>query len=297
MARTLTNPLKPETQSIGTVPRLAGKERRWEAPGPLRFWHLASLDAPTVAVVWSMSFAWAAGVRLPEWVPVLLALVTWAVYVGDRLFDAKAGFQSDMFHGLRQRHHFHWRHRRILVPLAIVAACLAVYIMALLMPTRAKEHYTVLAVAALVYFSGIHGRCKLPALLPKELLVAVLFTAGCALPALNRASGGLTILIVLLGYFAALAWLNCHAIERWESQARASRIARLGSLVGLAGILLAALVSFAQPHAAMMTAAGAASAFLLAILDRTRDRLAPLALRAIADLVLLTPLLLGILPR
>jgi len=291
----------------------------------MRFWHLASLDAPTVAVVWSMSFAWATGVRLPAWVPVLLALVTWVVYVGDRILDAKACFQwmiqpsrgdidshpsakklrkdgapsvqSCDLHGLRQRHLFHWRHRRALVPLAIVAACFAVCIMALLMPPRAKEHDTLLAVAAFAYFSGIHGRRKLPALLPKELLVAVLFTTGCALPALNRVAGGSTILIALIAYFAALAWLNCHAIERWESQVHSSRIATMGGLLGLAGAFLAALIFALQPHPAMLIAAGAASALLLAFLDRIRDRLAPLALRAAADLVLLTPVLLGVLAR
>jgi hypothetical protein len=297
VAQTLTNPQKPERQSVGDVPQLAGRRHPWEAPAFLRFWHLASLDAPTVAVVWSMSFAWAAGVRLPAWVPVLLALVTWAVYVGDRIFDAKAGFHTGTFHTLRKRHVFHWRYRRVLVPLAIAAACFAVCIAVLLMPARAKEHDTVLAVAALAYFSGIHGRRKLPALLPKELLVAVLFTAGCALPALNRAAGGSTILIALIAYFAALAWLNCHAIERWESQAHSGRIATIGGLLGLAGVLLAALVFAVQPHPAMLIAAGAASAFLLAILDRIRDRLTPLALRASADLVLLTPVLLGVLAR
>jgi hypothetical protein len=45
-------------------------------------------------VAWSLNFAWAAGVNLPKWVPVLLALGTWAVYVGDRLLDARAAFRS-----------------------------------------------------------------------------------------------------------------------------------------------------------------------------------------------------------
>jgi hypothetical protein len=41
-----------------------------------------------------------------------------------------------------------------------------------------------------------------------------------------------------------------------------------------------------------LVAAGAASALLLALLDRLRRRLTPLALRAAADLVLLTPVLI-----
>ena len=38
--------------------------------------------------------------------------------------------------------------------------------------------------------------------------------------------------------------------------------------------------------------AGVASSLLLALLDRVRNRLTPLALRCAADLVLLTPLIL-----
>ena len=69
--------------------RLAGSTQAsrapFDAPAPLRLWHLTSLDAPTVAVVWSLSFAWVVGVHLPKWVPVLLAIGTWVAYVGDRL--------------------------------------------------------------------------------------------------------------------------------------------------------------------------------------------------------------------
>jgi hypothetical protein len=42
----------------------------------------------------------------------------------------------------------------------------------------------------------------------------------------------------------------------------------------------------------MLLLAGASSALLLAQLDRRRDRMMPLTLRALADVVLLTPLVL-----
>jgi len=51
--------------------------------GPAGLVHLASLDGAHVAVAWSLGFAWAAGVALPAWVPALLALTAWAVYIGD----------------------------------------------------------------------------------------------------------------------------------------------------------------------------------------------------------------------
>ena len=52
-----------------------------DAPAPLRLWHLASLDAPTVAAVWGLAFAWAAHIALPRWIPALLALGTFVAGV------------------------------------------------------------------------------------------------------------------------------------------------------------------------------------------------------------------------
>src|ERR1035438_3302241 len=103
-------------------------QAQFDAPAPLRLWHLISLDAPTVALVWSLSFAWAARVHLPRWIPILLAFGTWAVYVGDRLLDARSALRSGNLSPLRERHFFHWRRRRVLVPLACTAAILAAVI-------------------------------------------------------------------------------------------------------------------------------------------------------------------------
>jgi hypothetical protein len=65
-----------------------------------------------------------------------------------------------------------------------------------------------------------------------------------------------------------------------------------GCVLALAGLLLACILSHPQPRSAALAAAGAISALLLAALDGFRNRLTPLALRAAADLVLLTPLFL-----
>jgi len=55
---------------------------------------------------------------------------------------------------------------------------------------------------------------------------------------------------------------------------------------------LAALFAVQQPRIAALLAAAAASSLLLALLDRLRANPTPLALRALADLVLLTPIVL-----
>ncbi len=304
MPETLPNP--QAQHRIAT--HIPTEGRRFDALRPLRIWHLASLDAPTVAVVWSLAFAWAAGVRLPVWIPVLLALAAWVVYVFDRLLDARGALRTRNLKELRERHLFHHRHRRLLVPLAAAAACAAGCIVFTLLPVPARERDSVLGAAALAYFTGVHFsrgpsfRCfagrRLFAVSPvfkKEFLVGLLFTSACVLPAFSRASGqgklAVWPLSAAAGFFALLAWLNCHAIDRWESEASAgkSRILTLACILAISGLLVACIL---PPRPAALVATGASSALLLALLDRFRGWLTPLALRAAADLVLLTPLAL-----
>jgi hypothetical protein len=277
--------------------------RKLDAPAALRLWHLASLDAPTVAVVWSLAIAWAAGVRLPAWIPVLLALAAWAVYIADRLLDARAALRMANLDSLRERHLFHHRHRRLFFPMALAAACAALWIVFTQMPSIARERNSVLAVAALAYFTGVHSSRRLPTfhlspLVKKELLVGLLFTAACALPAFSRAAAQLAPtrgpLVAAAVFFALLAWLNCHAIDRWETPdpTHGPQIFASACLLAFAALPLAGFLSSAQPRFAALVVAGAASALLLALLDRSRGRLTPIALRAAADLVLLAPLAL-----
>jgi hypothetical protein len=303
--------------------------RLFDAPLALALWHLASLDAPTVAVIWSLAFAWAAHVLLSGRVLLVLVLATWCAYVGDRILDARVlgarrGAGSSMWPTLRERHYFHWRNRRLFVALAAVAACIAGVVALTLLPSFVRERGFILTAAALTYFAGVHaapwlkrGRHSLPRLISKEFLVAVLFTAGCILPARSRmhapeAQAFLLWWFWIPGiYFTALAWLNCSCIATWEAKAstreagaqrRRTGVFKLfpvhstnfpmAVVLASAGFLLACLASGSHSRASALLAAGALSALLLALLDCLRTRMTPLALRAGADLVLLTPLVL-----
>jgi hypothetical protein len=129
----------------------------------------------------------------------------------------------------------------------------------------------------------------------KELLVALLFTASCALPVFSRLPATETAwpLTTTVAFFALLAFANCHAIEHWESNLSASwQPRRFAGLLALIGLSIAGLLFPAHPRPAALLLTGAVSALLLALLDRTRNRLTPLALRTAADLVLLFPLAL-----
>jgi hypothetical protein len=102
-------------------------------------------------------------------------------------------------------------------------------------------------------------------------------------------------LLIAVAAFAALAWLNCYAIDRWESSVESTlRRAipfRIEMLAGACG-LLSATLCVSNPRSSALLACATISALLLAQLDRLRNRLTPVTLRAAADLVLLTPLLL-----
>jgi hypothetical protein len=295
VAQTISNP-----QARLPIDTPSASERLLNAPIPIRLWHLASLDAPTVAVVWSLAFAWAAGIRLPAWVPLVLALAAWAVYIADRLLDTRTAFSIANFDGLRERHLFHHRHRQVLLPMALAAACACAWIALTQMTSISRERNTVLAIAALAYFTGVHSsrrltRLRLSALLKKELLVGVLFCAACALPAFTRAAIPVRgPLLAVAVYFALLAWINCHAIDRWEARdcSKGTQIVKPAIGLACAALPLAALLKSTQPRFAALVLAGAAAALLLALFDRSRARLTPIALRAAADLAMLTPLAL-----
>jgi hypothetical protein len=258
-------------------------------------WHLASLDAPTVAVAWGWAFAWAAQIRLAGWPLALLGLVVWAVYVGDRLLDAREGRE------LRERHHFHWRHRRVLTALAVAAGVAAAAIVRWRVPLIALPQDSAVALATLAYFSGVHGRLRLPAGVARlaalvgwrECLVGALFAAGCVLPAwsVDPMAFPLRLLVLPAGYFAAVAWLNVRAITCWES---GRRLGRVTWTLAAIGIVLGLGLATVQPRAAALIAAAAMSAALTGWLDARRERLAPVTLRAAVDLILLTPLMLAV---
>jgi hypothetical protein len=324
---------------VSAIHRGANTSLLFDAPRVLTLWHLASLDAPSVAMVWSLAFAWAVHIHLSGRVLVVLVLATWCAYVSDRILDARVlaarvgnkrlssasdRTESSMPSALRERHYFHWRNRRLFVPLALAAASVAGVVALTLPISFVRERGSILAAAALAYFSGVHAapwlkqrRHSLPRLVSKEFLVAVLFTAGCILPAWSRlrASEAQEFLFWWFWipgiYFAVLAWLNCRLIAEWEAETSAhnaeaqrkpigtfklfsalSTNFSVAVLLASAGFLLACLASGSHSRASALLAAGALSALLLAILDSLRTRMTPLALRTGADFVLLTPLLL-----
>ena len=157
----------------------------------MEYWHLLSLDAPTVAIVWSWAFASASNVALHAISAVLLGLATWLLYVADRLLDGFAVRHAD---SLRERHHVHARHRMAFLAIAFPSLCLLAFLVITHMERAPRHEDLILAGCALVYLLLVH----LPAALirerrthffSKEAAVAVIFSAACIIPAWSRGVG------------------------------------------------------------------------------------------------------------
>lgn len=200
-------------------PPLATTVRRgFQFSGLLRWWHLLSLDAPTVAALWSWTLARAVHIRLPWSAPLLLAMGTWLVYVADRILDGLHGNASGQ---LRERHFFYARHRSSVLTAAMFAGLALLWLIFTQMNPAARREDVVLFTAALIYFCLIHvwaphSQRSIERWFPKEMAVAIVFAAAVAVPAWSRSGNNGIGLPAAVALFALLCWLNCVAIEKWE---------------------------------------------------------------------------------
>jgi hypothetical protein len=271
------------------------------------YWHRLSLDAPTIAFVWCCFFERTAHLQLPWFTPFLLALGTWIVYVADRLLD---GLHSNGEKTLRERHRFYARHR-LAFCLVLGAASLVCGGLTL---TRMRHDVltanALLAVFVCVYFALIHGAGRrVERWFPKELVVGCLFAIATALPTMMRVLEWRPGVEAGVALFACLCWLNCVAIESWESEgARSAECAStfggphfstrwLGRHLSAAAVCAACVSAlFAMLWTESFLGRVAVACFLgnacLALLDHFRLRISPAALRIAADISLLAPLLL-----
>jgi hypothetical protein len=281
---------------------------RW--PHIFERWHLLSLDAPTVAALWSWFFARAMHVDLPWHAPLLLALGTWLVYVADRILD---GYHRDPTTPLRQRHLFHAQHRKAFLAAAVAAVGILLWLICARMTASVRHEDTILFAAAMLYFFLVHKPGSgSKHWLPKELAVGAVFAAATAVPAWSRLDTGRAALFPAVVVFAAICWLNCVAIERWENLSPNGQLQSPGAhqstrwtakhlssaamaLAALSGLIATALMlglgSDNYRKTIAIYLATLTAALVLALADRSRDDFSRLHLRIAADLALLTPLI------
>ena len=244
---------------------------------PIRAWlwpNLLSLDAPIVAVLWQIFFARCFGVPVNVVAAFLLLLTVWLIYTADRTLDAWKG-ECDS-----PRHEFYRRHWRGLLPVWMGVLALAGWLAIERLPARLFDRGMLLLLAVAVYFCLIHlGRGRIP----KEAAVGVLFALGASLVAWHNVKTPADVATILL--FSGLCWINCVAIQRWEGETPdwSPRSFAIG-LACAAGMLL-------YTHRPVLGAAEMASAFAFLWLGQMRRRLSLDAMRVLADVALLSPVL------
>ena len=249
--------------------------------------NLLALDAPLVALVWQQFLGEQIGETVPMTSTITLAFTVWALYLGDRLFDAR----TDSSNHLAARHHFAGQHPRLIASLTLIAVVVAGF-------TASQLSAALLAAGAGVavvvggYFLAVHlGNLPGQTVGSKELLVGCLFAIGVGLPILaettSDAIAWVPAFLALVGLFV----LNCVLIARWETidQHHAPGV---WLPVGAASVAVIASGFCVLP----MAVAVIASVGLLAGLQFLRHRLGPERLRVLADGALLTPLVVGVWP-
>jgi hypothetical protein len=249
--------------------------------------HILSLDAPLVALAWQALLALHTGLPLRAPGRVVLALTVWLIYVADRLLDVRALAQAPP----TARHRFYFDHQPF--ALGLVAAIATVDAAIIGFNLRPEVFRTGLIPSGCVagYLVLVH-RTRFR--VPKELLVAFLFTAGTFVVASTNARDPIRELWLPGITFFVLCLANLILIERWEAaELRSAGEPRhwiTDTLcrtypVWLAGLAVACAIQVNSPwyRSVAMSAAGLLA--LLAVGERWRLDVR----RALSDVVLLTP--------
>ncbi len=250
---------------------------------------LVSLDAPLVASLWLTFFARTFGAAVHASEVFLIAAAVWIVYVVDHMLDVRSGALHSARHRFVQAHYSGFRSALFIVFFGALA-------LALLAPQVIRERGLALSLVVATYLAAVHfSGGSFRRLFPKELVIAIVFAAGCSIPVWNDARFDWSAVFV----FGALCLLNCASLDLWEWQSRvellptphpATRFFGRRLLPGASVIALLCVFMLIDTRN-LVFAASAISALLLMAVDRLRRFLPIDTVRLIADAALLTPVL------
>ena len=265
--------------------------------------NLLSLDAPLVAIAWLYVFArtWRLGYH-PWEAYATLGLAVWMIYAADRLLDVSlSGADGGP---MEPRHRFHTRHRGWFRVGLLVALLVAVALVVTRMPMTIYKHLLLGGVLVAGFFglSMLSSQDARDVPHTKNILAGVAFAYGTAMTAhIYRSEFDIYDMLLSREFvcFAVLCVLNISAIDLWEHAARTADVeVKAGDELALTlplALLAAAALAYAlldeqltsRPFFyAILTGAG-----LLHVLNRSRARLTMDALRVLADVALLVPVL------
>ena len=256
-----------------------------------------SIDAPVVAVLWQLLLARVAAVDLGWAPPVVLALSVWLAYAADRWIE---GWRLDAGVIRTPRHQFYQHYRWPVAAVWMMALVADVAIAFARLDARdIAAGLLVIAAVAMYLLSHqlVHRDRAWRA--PKELCVAALLAAGAVVFVTRTPQPGA--LTMPLALFALLCFTNCALISVWErdvDRAHGQTSLALGEsnherLIRQLPLMIAVLAAAASipGHGAARDAAtaAAASAILLALVDRIERRAGRQPARVLADIALMTP--------
>ena len=206
----------------------AGKLKRIEGenvPGRWSVWllpHLLSLDAPLVALAWQGQLAAHTNLPLKLASRAVLALTVWLIYIADRLLDVRASRAVPQ----TARHRFYQQHQHLALTLLISIAAADLTLIAVSLPRAVLRNGLVFCGAVLGYMLVVHAPRTRP-LIPKEFLVALIFTAGTFITAWTRTPDPLVDLGAPVVSFFLLCLSNLVLIEMWEgAELRSTELGR-----------------------------------------------------------------------
>jgi hypothetical protein len=236
-------------------------------------------------VLWQALFVRCFRARFDVLSAVLLPLTVWLIYSADRVLDAWWNSRS------LPRHEFHGQHWRAILATWIVAFAVAGLLAWKRLPDALFTRGLALLAVIALYFAFVHLTPRRR--WPKEFAVAILFAAGVSLAAWQQIRSAADIATVAV--FCCLCWINCAAIEQWERRPRtmprtAIRLTAWPLRAAAIALGLTALLLLREQRP-ILGGAESLSAFAFAALDGAKDRLSTDALRVLADVALLTPLL------
>lgn len=256
-----------------------------------------SIDAPVVAVLWQLLLARVAGLDLGWAPPTVLALSVWLAYAADRWIE---GWRLDRRVIRTPRHQFYKEHRSSVAVVWTIALAADITIAFRHLDARDITAGLVLIAAVAMYLLShqlVHRDRAWRA--PKELCVAALLSAGAVVFVTETPQPGA--LMTPLGLFALLCFTNCALISVWEREVdrahgqtslalgRTDHERLIRQLPLMIAVLSAAAAMFDAGPSRDAALAAAASAILLAVVDRIESTAGRQPARVLADIALMTP--------
>ena len=264
------------------------------SPNRARPWlwaNLLSIDAPIVAVLWQQLFIRTLHVPATKASAITLAATVWLIYASDRMLDAIK------VTGHSARHRFYRQHWRTVIPALLAALLLSAWSAFTGIRKPVLHNGIAMLVIVILYFAAVHIAPQFTQRWwPKELVVAIIFSAGSCIQVWTFAPHPAWVWTMPLVLFGILCWVNCAAIAYWEAGVSHPSTQWIGTHLSLASaaiaaiaILLAGLNYFPPIRPLYLSEGVSAIGFLL--LARLSSNISHDGLRVAADAVLCSPLL------